>query len=98
FLCLILAPVAVVPLVVYPYAKRFIWMPHAFLALAQSIAPIGSWMAVTNTLTWPAVVLGAAVGIWIGGFDIIYACQDVEADRAQGVRSLPARFGVGPAL
>jgi 4-hydroxybenzoate polyprenyltransferase len=97
-LCLALAPIAAVPLIVYPYAKRFTWLPHAFLALAQAIGPIGAWIAVTNSLSWPALILGLAVGCWIGGFDLIYSCQDVVADRDQGVRSLPVRFGVGPAL
>jgi 4-hydroxybenzoate polyprenyltransferase len=97
-LCLALAPLAVLPLVVYPYAKRFTWAPHAILALAQAVAPIGAWIAVTGTWSWSAVLLGLAVGTWIGGFDIIYACQDVAADRGQDVKSLPARFGVGTAL
>ena len=95
---LVLAPLAVVPLVVYPYAKRFTWAPHAVLALAQAVAPVGAWLAVTGQWSWPAVVLGLAVGLWIGGFDVIYACQDAEIDRVIGVRSLPARFGVPVAL
>ena len=97
-LTLVLAPVAVVPLVVYPYAKRFIWAPHAMLALAQAVAPVGAWIAVTGAWSWSAVILGCAVGLWIGGFDIIYACQDIDVDRAIGVRSLPARFGAAAAL
>ena len=97
-LCLALAPLAVIPLVVYPYAKRFTWAPHAVLALAQTVAPVGSWIAVTGTWSWSAVLLGLAVGAWIAGFDIIYACQDVAADQGQGVQSLPARFGVRTAL
>jgi 4-hydroxybenzoate polyprenyltransferase len=97
-LCLALAPLAVVPLVVYPYAKRFTWLPHGVLALAQAVAPVGAWIAVTGHWSWPAVVLGVAVGLWIGGFDLIYACQDVEVDRAIGVRSFPARWGVAAAL
>lgn len=97
-LCLALAPLAVVPLVVYPYAKRFTWLPHGVLALAQAVAPVGAWVAVTGRWSWPAVVLGLAVGLWIGGFDLIYACQDVEVDRRIGVRSFPARWGVAAAL
>jgi 4-hydroxybenzoate polyprenyltransferase len=97
-LCLVLVPLAAAVLVVYPYAKRFTWAPHLFLAAAQAIAPLGAWIAVTNGLTWAAGALALAVGGWVGGFDIIYACQDVDSDRAQGVGSLPARFGVGPAL
>jgi 4-hydroxybenzoate polyprenyltransferase len=101
-LCLALSPAAVIPLVVYPYAKRFTNLPHAVLGLAQAIAPIGAWIAVTGSWTrpaaLPAVVLGLAVGCWIGGFDLIYACQDAEVDRRIGVRSVPARFGVRAAL
>jgi 4-hydroxybenzoate polyprenyltransferase len=100
WLCLVLSPLAVIPLIIYPYAKRFTNFPHYVLALAQAVAPIGAWIAVTGTFagSWPAWVLGAGVGLWIGGFDIIYACQDVEIDRKIGVHSTPARFGVPTAL
>ncbi|CAL9524764.1 menaquinone biosynthesis prenyltransferase MqnP [Streptomyces albus] len=97
-LCLALAPVAVVPMVVYPYGKRFTNFPHAILGLAQAIGPTGAWLAVTGAWSWHAVLLGLAVGIWIGGFDLIYACQDVTADRANGVKSVPARFGTAAAI
>jgi 4-hydroxybenzoate polyprenyltransferase len=99
-LCLALAPLALVPLVVYPYAKRFTAYPHAFLAVAQLIGPVGAWLGVTGTVTGsgPAWVLGVAVGLWIGGFDLIYACQDAMVDREIGVHSVPARFGVAFAL
>lgn len=97
-LCLALAPVAVIPMVVYPYGKRFTDFPHAILGLAQAMGPIGAWIAVTGEWSWEAVLLGLAVGVWIGGFDLIFACQDVAADRAGGVRSVPARFGVAAAL
>lgn len=97
-LCLALAPIAVVPMVVYPYGKRFTDFPHAILGLAQAMGPIGAWIAVTGTWSWEAVVLGLAVGVWIGGFDLIFACQDVAADRAHGVKSVPARFGIAAAL
>ncbi|OAL14291.1 4-hydroxybenzoate octaprenyltransferase [Streptomyces noursei] len=97
-LCLVLAPVAVVPMVVYPYGKRFTDFPHAILGLAQAMGPVGAWIAVTGSWSWDAVVLGLAVGVWIGGFDLIFACQDVRADRAHGVKSVPARFGVPAAL
>lgn len=99
-LCLVLAPLAVVPLVVYPYGKRFTDWPHAILALAQAVGPVGAWLAVTGTFagSGPAWLLGAAVGLWIGGFDLIYACQDAEVDRRIGVRSVPARYGVRFAL
>ncbi|MEV6347946.1 menaquinone biosynthesis prenyltransferase MqnP [Actinoplanes sp. NPDC051851] len=99
-LCLLLSPLAVIPLVVYPYAKRFTNFPHYVLAFAQAVAPVGAWLAITGTFSGsgPAWVLGVAVGLWIGGFDIIYACQDVEVDREIGVHSTPARFGVPTAL
>jgi 4-hydroxybenzoate polyprenyltransferase len=97
-LCLALSPVAVVPMVVYPYGKRFTHFPHAILGFAQAIGPVGAWLAVTGAWSWQAVVLGFAVGVWIGGFDLIFACQDVAADRAHGVRSVPARYGVAAAL
>ncbi|MFY1678219.1 menaquinone biosynthesis prenyltransferase MqnP [Streptomyces sp. WMMC905] len=93
-LCLALAPVAVVPMVVYPYGKRFTDFPQAILGLAQAMGPVGGWLAISGSWSWDAVVLGLAVGVWIGGFDLVYACQDVEADRRTGVRSVPARFGV----
>ncbi|MEX5631115.1 menaquinone biosynthesis prenyltransferase MqnP [Parafrankia sp. FMc2] len=98
WLCLALAPVAVAPLIVYSYAKRFTDFPHAVLAFAQAVAPVGAWIAITGEWSWAAVVLGLAVGTWIGGFDLIYSCQDAEVDRRIGVRSVPARFGVRAAL
>jgi len=97
-LCAALAPVAVLPLVGYPYTKRFTWLCHAVLGLAQAVAPVGAWLAVTGRWSWDAVVLGLAVGTWIAGFDLIYACQDIDSDRREGVCSVPARFGVPVAL
>ena len=100
WLCLALSPLAVAPLIVYPYAKRFTDYPHAILGLAQMVAPVGAWLAVTGSFdgSGPAIVLGAAVGLWIGGFDLIYACQDADIDREIGVHSTPARWGVKAAL
>ncbi|MCZ4097076.1 4-hydroxybenzoate octaprenyltransferase [Streptomyces sp. SID13666] len=97
-LCLALAPIAVIPMVVYPYGKRFTNFPHAILGLAQAMGPVGAWLAVTGEWSWDAVILGLAVGVWIGGFDLIFGSQDVAADRADGVKSVPARFGVAAAL
>jgi 4-hydroxybenzoate polyprenyltransferase len=97
-LCLALAPLAVFPMVLYPYGKRFTNFPQAILGLAQSMGPIGAWLAVTGEWSWEAVILGLAVGIWIGGFDLIYACQDVDSDRDSGVLSVPARFGIPAAI
>ncbi|MEU6222580.1 menaquinone biosynthesis prenyltransferase MqnP [Streptomyces sp. NPDC047042] len=97
-LCLALAPVAVIPMVVYPYGKRFTNFPQAILGLAQAMGPVGGWLAITGEWSWDAVILGLAVGIWIGGFDLIYACQDVDTDRETGVLSVPARFGIPAAV
>jgi 4-hydroxybenzoate polyprenyltransferase len=98
WLCLALAPIAVFVLVLYSYGKRFTDFPQVLLALAQSIAPIGAWLAVTGGVGWAPFALGLAVGTWIGGFDLIYSCQDAEIDRQIGSRSFPARFGVPTAL
>jgi 4-hydroxybenzoate polyprenyltransferase len=97
-LCLQLLPGAVVVLVGYSYTKRFTWMSHAVLGLADALAPIGGWIAVTGSLAPEALLLGFAVGIWIAGFDVLYACQDVAFDRANGLHSIPARFGIPAAL
>lgn len=97
-LCLALAPVALALLVLYPYGKRFTWLCHGILGLAQACAPLGAWIAVTGHWSWAATALGLGVGLWIGGFDLIYALQDLAHDRAEGVHSLPARFGPRVAL
>jgi 4-hydroxybenzoate polyprenyltransferase len=98
WLCLALAPAAVFLLVLYSYGKRFTDFPQVLLALAQFVAPVGAWIAVTGHVPAAAIALGAAVGTWIGGFDLIYSCQDAEVDRRIGSRSFPARFGVAAAL
>jgi 4-hydroxybenzoate polyprenyltransferase len=97
-LCLALAPVAIALLVLYSYGKRFTDFPQVLLALAQMVAPIGAWLAVTGHVSWISVALGLAVGTWIAGFDLIYSCQDAEVDRRIGSRSFPARFGIPAAL
>ncbi|HEY2166529.1 MAG TPA: menaquinone biosynthesis prenyltransferase MqnP [Jatrophihabitantaceae bacterium] len=98
WLCLALAPLAIFMLVLYSYGKRFTDYPQVLLALAQFIAPVGAWIAVTGHASWASVALGLAVGTWIGGFDLIYSCQDAEVDRRIGARSVPARFGIRAAL
>jgi 4-hydroxybenzoate polyprenyltransferase len=98
WLCLALAPIAVFVLVLYSYGKRFTDFPQVLLALAQFVAPVGAWLAVTNSASWAAAALGIAVGTWIGGFDLIYSCQDAAIDREIGSRSFPARFGIPAAL
>ena len=97
-LCLALAPIAIFVLVLYSYGKRFTDFPQVLLALAQFVAPVGAWLAVTGDVPAAAVALGLAVGTWIGGFDLIYSCQDAVVDREIGSRSFPARFGIPAAL
>jgi 4-hydroxybenzoate polyprenyltransferase len=97
-LSLALAPLALVFLVGYSYTKRFTWASHWILGFTDGIAAAGGWIAVRAAFEPPALVLWLALTVWIAGFDIIYACQDVEIDRAQGLCSVPARFGVAAAL
>lgn len=97
-LALYLSPIPVAAFVIYPYTKRFTWACHAFLGLAQSFGPMGGWIAVRGRLDLPAVILGVAVGLWIGGFDLLYALMDIDFDRQHGVYSFPARFGVKATL
>ncbi|HXJ81259.1 MAG TPA: UbiA-like polyprenyltransferase, partial [Candidatus Methylomirabilis sp.] len=97
-LCFLLAPVAVLFLVGYSYTKRFTWISHFILGFTDGIAAAGGWIAVRESFDPPVFVLWFALTVWIGGFDLIYACQDVEFDRAAGLHSIPARFGVAVAL
>lgn len=97
-LCVLLAPVPLVLFVIYPYCKRFTWLAHAVLGAATAGAPVGGWLAVTGTWQVPATLLGLCVLFWMAGFDILYALQDVEHDRAHGLHSVPQRFGVGRSL
>jgi 4-hydroxybenzoate polyprenyltransferase len=101
--CLALSPVALAVVFFYSLTKRFTWTSHLFLGLALSIAPIGAWLAVTAPPIVPGelatpLFLGMAVIFWLAGFDIIYALQDHEFDRNQGLYSIPVRFGVAAAL
>jgi 4-hydroxybenzoate polyprenyltransferase len=82
----------------YSFAKRFTLLSHFWLGAALMLAPLAAWVAIRAELAWAPVVLGAAVLLWVAGFDIIYACQDVEFDRQMRLYSLPARYGVGRAL
>jgi 4-hydroxybenzoate polyprenyltransferase len=97
-LCLALSPVALFVIFGYSYTKRFTALSHAVLGLALAIAPVGAWIAVRGRFDLPPVLLGFAVLAWVAGFDIIYACQDVDFDRGAGLNSIPARLGVGGAL
>ncbi len=94
----VLWPIPVAGFVIYPYLKRFTWLCHPFLGAVDGLAPVGGWIAVTGTVDWQPFLLGGAVALWIGGFDIIYATMDLEIDRRQGLHSIPRRFGVGTAL
>jgi 4-hydroxybenzoate polyprenyltransferase len=93
-----LAPVALIVLLGYSYCKRFTALSHVVLGLALAIAPMGAWIAVRGTFALPPMLLSFAVLVWTAGFDLIYSCQDVEVDKAEGLFSVPARYGVGPAL
>jgi 4-hydroxybenzoate polyprenyltransferase len=97
-----LLPVALLFLVGYAFTKRFTWLSHYVLGFTDGLAPAGAWAAVRGSLfspsDLPAWLLLGAVTFWIGGFDLIYACQDIEADRACSLRAIPARFGVRVAL
>lgn len=97
-LCLALSPIALAIVFGYSYTKRFTDLSHLVLGLALGVAPVGAWIAVRGRLEVPAVLLGLAVLGWVAGFDVIYACQDVDFDRREGLRSIPSRLGVGRAL
>lgn len=97
-LCVKLYPVAVLILFLYPFTKRFTFASHLFLGLALGLAPLGSWIAITGRIGIPALILSATVIFWAAGFDIIYACQDVDFDKKMGLFSLPHRLGVKNSL
>lgn len=97
-LALQLAPVALAVLFFYSYTKRFTNWSHLFLGFALGISPAAAWIAVTGSLDWRMLILCAAVTIWVGGFDVLYACQDVEFDKEAGLYSVPRRFGIAKAL
>ncbi len=82
----------------YSYAKRFTILSHFWLGAALMLAPLAAWVAIRGEIAWPPLVLGGAVLLWVAGFDMIYACQDVEFDVRMRLRSVPARFGVAAAL
>ncbi len=97
-----LLPGALLFLVGYSYTKRFTWASHFILGMTDGLAPMGAWVAVRGSLfsraDLPAWLLFLIVTLWIGGFDLIYACQDAEFDRQAGLHSIPARFGIAAAL
>lgn len=97
-LCGALSPVALAIVFWYSIAKRYTTYTQAFLGLAMAVAPVGGWIAAGGRGGWEPWLLGLAIGLWVGGFDVLYACQDLEFDRAHGLHSIPVRFGVPRSL
>ncbi|HEY8804997.1 MAG TPA: UbiA-like polyprenyltransferase, partial [Clostridium sp.] len=97
-LCFVLSPVALFLFIIYSYTKRFTWICHIVLGITCGGAPVGAWLAVTGKLSLTPIILGAVVTLWVAGFDIIYATQDIEFDRKMGLFSIPAKFGLKGAL
>lgn len=97
-LCFLLSPVALAIVFWYSLAKRFTSYTQLFLGLAMAVAPVGGWLAAGGRGGPEPWLLGVAIGTWVGGFDVLYACQDLEFDRAHGLRSIPVRFGIASSL
>jgi 4-hydroxybenzoate polyprenyltransferase len=97
-LCALLSPIALGIVFWYSIAKRYTSYTQAFLGLAMAVAPVGGWLAAGGRAGWEPWLLGAAIGLWVGGFDVLYACQDEAFDRAHGLHSIPVRFGIGRSL
>src|SRR6476646_6196669 len=97
-LCFMLSPVALAIVFWYSLAKRFTTWTQLFLGLAMAVAPVGGWLAAGGRGGWEPWLLAAAIGLWVGGFDVLYACQDLAFDRAHGLRAIPVRFGVAASL
>jgi 4-hydroxybenzoate polyprenyltransferase len=97
-LALKLAPLAIAILFFYSFTKRFTSWSHIFLGIALGISPAAAWIAITGGLDWRMLILCGAVTLWVGGFDVLYACQDVEFDRQAGLYSIPKRFGIANSL
>ena len=96
--CFALSPVALAIVFWYSLAKRFTFYTQLFLGLAMAVAPVGGWLAAGGRGGWEPWLLGLAIGTWVGGFDVLYACQDLEVDRREGLHSIPVRFGVERSL
>ena len=94
----VLWPLVVLGFVIYPYTKRFTWLCHLVLGIANGLAPGAAWVAVTGEISWTPALIWAGAALWVAGFDVIYALLDRDFDLKNRVNSLPARFGVGPAL
>jgi 4-hydroxybenzoate polyprenyltransferase len=97
-LCLALSPVALAVVLFYSYTKRFTSLAHVVLGISLGIAPSAAWIAITGSVDWRIAWLSVAVLFWTAGFDIIYACQDADFDRREGLHSIPARLGIARAL
>src|SRR5262249_59961450 len=82
----------------YSFTKRFTNWSHLFLGFALGVSPAAAWIAVTGSLDWRMLILCGAVTLWVGGFDVLYACQDVDFDQRAGLFSIPKRFGIAKAL
>jgi 4-hydroxybenzoate polyprenyltransferase len=98
WLCFVLSPVALVLIFWYSLAKRYTWATQFFLGLAMAIAPVGGWLAAGGGAGWDPWLLGLAIALWVGGFDVLYACQDLDVDRRQHLKSIPVRFGIASSL
>jgi 4-hydroxybenzoate polyprenyltransferase len=96
--CLVLSPVALAIVFWYSLAKRFTSYTQLFLGLAMAVAPVGGWLAAGGGASPDPWLLGLAIGTWVGGFDVLYACQDLDVDRREGLRSIPVRFGIRRSL
>jgi 4-hydroxybenzoate polyprenyltransferase len=97
-LALKLAPLAIAILFFYSFTKRFTNWSHLFLGFALGISPVAAWIAITGGLDVRMLILCAAVTLWVGGFDVLYACQDIEYDQSAGLFSVPKKFGIAKAL
>lgn len=97
-LALKLSPAALAVLFLYSYTKRFTSLSHLVLGFCLGMSPAAAWIAIRGSLDWRMLILCAAVTLWVGGFDVLYACQDVEFDKAAGLYSIPKKFGVARAL
>lgn len=98
FICFLLSPVALFLMIIYSYCKRFTWLCHLVLGVTCACAPVGAWLAVTGKLSFIPLFMGAANTLWVAGFDIIYGSQDYDFDKANGLYSIPVKFGVRNAL
>jgi len=97
-LCFKLSPLALIIILTYSYTKRFTWLTHFFLGLSLSLAPMGAWIAIKENIGLIPLLLSLSVILWVAGFDIIYAIQDIDFDRKNHIHSIPARFGIKNAL